>query len=60
MRWRIGIAFKHLKSGVGLGRPPGEDAGVAKAHILCHLLLILLTEPLLAEQLGDSPRREAA
>ena len=60
MRWRIEIAFKHLKSGVGLGRPPGEDAAVAKAHILCHLLLILLTEPLLAEQLDDSPRREAA
>jgi hypothetical protein len=49
-----------LKSGIGLGRPPGEDASVAKAHILCHLLMILLTEPLLAEHLGDSPRREAA
>jgi hypothetical protein len=30
------------------------------AHIVCHLLMILLTEPLLAEHLGDSPRREAA
>jgi hypothetical protein len=60
MRWRIEIAFKHLKSGAGLGRPPGQDAAVAKAHILCHLLMILLTEPLLSEQLGDSPRREAA
>jgi IS4 transposase len=60
LRWRIEIAFKHLKSGIGLGRPPGEDASVAKAHILCHLLMILLTEPLLAEHLGDSPRREAA
>jgi hypothetical protein len=60
LRWRIEIAFKHLKSGIGLGRPPGEDASVAKAHILCHLLMILLTEPLLADHLGDSPRREAA
>jgi len=60
LRWRIEIAFKHLKSGAGLARPPAEDVGVAKVHILCHLLMILLTEPLLAEQLGDSPRQAAA
>lgn len=60
LRWRIEIAFKHAKSGVGLARPPGEDPDLAKVHILCHLLAILLTEPLLTEQLGDSPRRAAA
>lgn len=60
LRWRIEIAFKHLKSGVGLSRPPGDDPRSARAHILCHLLLALLTEPLIAEHLGDSPRREAA
>lgn len=60
LRWRIEIAFKHLKSGVGLAGPPGKDPRSAKAHILAHLLLALLTEPLIAEHLGDSPRREAA
>ena len=60
LRWRIEIAFKHAKSGVGLARPPGEDPDLAKVHILCHLLAILLTEPLLIEHLGDSPRRAAA
>lgn len=60
LRWRIEIAFKHLKSCIGLARPPGEDPKSARAHILCHLLLALLTEPLIAEHLGDSPRREAA
>ena len=60
LRWRIEIAFKHAKSGIGLARPPGEDPDLAKLHILCHLLVILLTEPLLAEHLGDSPRRAAA
>jgi IS4 transposase len=55
LRWRIEIAFKRLKSLVGLNAPPGADAAVAKAHVLCHLLAILLTEPL-AEALGDSPR----
>jgi hypothetical protein len=60
LRWRIEIAFKHLKSGIGLARPPGEDPRSARAHILCHLLLALLTEPLIAEHLGASPRWEAA
>jgi hypothetical protein len=60
LRWRIEIAFKHLKSGVGLRRPPAADPRIARAHILSHLLLALLTEPLIAEHLGDSPRREAA
>ena len=60
LRWRIEIGFKHLKSGVGLAGPPGGDPRSAKAHILAHLLLALLTEPLIAEHLGDSPRREAA
>lgn len=60
MRWRIETAFKHLKSGLGLRKPPGEDAAIAKVYILCHLLMILLTEPLLADYLGVSPRREAA
>jgi hypothetical protein len=60
LRWRIEIAFKHLKSGIGLAGPPGDDPRSARAYILCHLLLALLTEPLIAEHLGDSPRREAA
>jgi hypothetical protein len=60
LRWRIEIGFKHLKSGVGLAGPPGTDPRSAKAHILAHLLLALLTEPLIADHLGDSPRREAA
>lgn len=60
LRWRIEIAFKHLKSGIGLAGPPGEEPRSARAYILCHLLLGLLTEPLIAEHLGDSPRREAA
>lgn len=59
LRWRIEIAFKHLKSGLGLARPPGDDPDLAKAHILCHLLMALLSEPLIAEHLGVSPRSAA-
>ena len=56
LRWRIEVAFKHLKSGVGLDRPPGDDPDVARAIILAHLILALIAEPLVADHLGDSPR----
>ena len=44
-RWRIEMAFKRLKSIIGLSGPPGEDPQVAKTWILAHLLMILLLEP---------------
>ena len=44
-RWRIEMAFKRLKSIIGLSGPPGEDPHVAKTWILAHLLMILLLEP---------------
>lgn len=57
-RWRIELAFKRLKSIVGLEGPPGEDVAVAKTWILAHLLMILLLEPHLSAP-GISPRRAA-
>lgn len=59
LRWRIEISFKHLKSGLGFKRPPGNDPDIAKAHILSHLLMALMTEPLIAGHLGERPRRLA-
>jgi hypothetical protein len=44
-RWRIEMAFKRLKSLIGLSAPPGEDPHTAKTWILAHLLMILLLEP---------------
>lgn len=44
-RWRIEMAFKRLKSLIGLSAPPGEDPDVAKTWILAHLLMALLLEP---------------
>ena len=39
------MAFKRLKSLIGLLGPPGEDQEVAKTWILAHLLMVLLLEP---------------
>ena len=55
LRWRIELAFKRLKSLVGLTGPPGLDERSAKPYILAHLLMILLIEPLIGE-LDDFPR----
>jgi hypothetical protein len=44
-RWRIEMAFKRLKSLIGLSAPPSEDPQLAKTWILAHLLMILLIEP---------------
>ena len=55
LRWRIELAFKRLKSLVGLQGPPGTDARSARPYVLAHLLAILLLEPL-AEAFEDSPR----
>jgi hypothetical protein len=44
-RWRIEMAFKRLKSLIGLSAPPSEDPQAAKTWILAHLLMVLLLEP---------------
>jgi hypothetical protein len=55
LRWRIELAFKRLKSLIGLNGPPGIDERSARPYVLAHLLTILLLEPLIGE-LEDSPR----
>jgi len=55
LRWRIELGFKRLKSLIGLKGPPGADERSARPHILAHLLIILLLEPLV-DELEDSPR----
>jgi IS4 transposase len=54
MRWRIELAFKRLKSLIGLRSPPARDTALARSWILSHLLMILLVEPL-TDEFGVSP-----
>jgi hypothetical protein len=54
MRWRIELAFKRLKSLIGLRAPPAKDKALARSWILSHLLMILLVEPL-TDEFGVSP-----
>ena len=59
LRWRVELAFKRLKSLVGLSGPPCVDERSAKPCILAHLLAILLLEPF-ADALEVSPHRASA
>ena len=59
LRWRIELAFKRLKSLIGLKGPPGTDPRSARPYLLAHLLMILLLEPLV-DALEDSPRSATA
>ena len=58
LRWRIELAFKRLKSLIGLKAPPGQGRS-AKPYVLAHLLVILLLEPLI-DEFEDSPRLAVA
>ena len=55
LRWRIELGFKRLKSLIGLKGPPGTNERSARPHVLAHLLMILLLEPLI-DEFEDSPR----
>lgn len=55
IRWRIELAFKRLKSLIGLKGPPAKDPRLARPWLLAHLLIVLLIEPDVIG-LGDSPR----
>jgi hypothetical protein len=60
LRWRIELAFKRLKSLVGLKGPPGFDERSAKPSVLAQLLTILLLEPLIDEFEDSPPLAQAA
>ena len=59
LRWRVELAFKRLKSVIGLKGPPGTDQRSARAFILAHLLMIVLLEPLV-DAFEDSPHWDIA
>lgn len=54
LRWRIELAFKRLKSVIGLRAPPAKDPAVVRPWILAHFIIALLAEPL-TEEFGVSP-----
>lgn len=54
LRWQVEIAFKRLKSGLGIDKLPAKDPGLAQSWLMAHLILALFIEEA-ASDLLDSP-----
>ena len=59
LRWQVELAFKRLKSGLGIDRLQAHDERLARSWLLAHLILALLIEDAAGEVLDASPVREA-
>ena len=44
LRWQVDLAFKRLKSGLGIDRLLARDPAMARSWLLSHLILALLIE----------------
>jgi Transposase DDE domain len=54
MRWQVELAFKRLKSLLGLHRLPAKSEPLARTWLLTHLILALLIDDA-SQDLLDSP-----
>jgi Transposase DDE domain len=59
LRWQIELAFKRLKSLIGLGDFQAKEPRLAKAAVCARLILAILAESLLGRVLALSPSTNA-
>jgi hypothetical protein len=55
LRWQIELAFKRLKSGLGMHRLQARDGAAARSWLLAHLVLALLVEDTATDVLDSAP-----
>lgn len=55
LRWQVELAFKRLKSLLGLGRLPAKGEALARSWLLAHLIVALLIEDTSSQILGSRP-----
>ena len=59
LRWQVELAFKRLKSGLGIDRLMARDPAMARSWLLSYLILALLIEDGASEVLDSPPVRGA-
>ena len=59
LRWQVELAFKRLKSLLGLDRLPAKSAALARSWLLAHLIVALLIEDTAREFLDLPPSADA-
>src|SRR5918998_1452705 len=55
LRWQVELAFKRLKSLLGLGRLPAKGEALARSWLLAHLIVALLIEDTSRQLLESLP-----
>lgn len=59
LRWQVELAFKRLKSGLGIDRLVAREPAMARSWLFSHLILALLIEDGASEILDSPPVRGA-
>lgn len=55
LRWQIELAFKRLKSGLGIHRLPAKDPRLARTWLTAHLILALMIDEAVTDVLDSPP-----
>ena len=55
LRWQVELAFKRLKSGLGIDRLLARDPTMARSWLLAHLIFALMIEDGASEVLDSPP-----
>lgn len=55
LRWQVELAFKRLRSGLGIDRLLARDPAMARSWLLSHLILALMIEDGASEVLDSPP-----
>jgi len=55
LRWQVELAFKRLKSGLGIHRLPAKDERLARSWLIAHLIVALMIDEAVTDVLDSSP-----
>ncbi|THK33489.1 hypothetical protein EHS39_36055 [Ensifer sp. MPMI2T] len=57
MRWQVEIAFKRLKSGLGIHKLPARDERLARSWLMAHVIVALLIDEAVTDVLDSPPAK---
>ncbi len=55
LRWQIELAFKRLKSGLGIHKLPAKDERLARSWLTAHLIVALMIDEAVSDVLDSPP-----
>ncbi len=55
LRWQVELAFKRLKSGLGIHKLPAKDSRLARSWLMAHLIIALIIDEAVNDVLESPP-----